>query len=77
MTIDRSFIESELASVRAQQQQAAAIIQQMLGAEKTLMGLLDQLDREIDEAKQADDHLQALAQANLSRKPKPSKGEPK
>lgn len=46
MTIDRSFLESELASVRAQQQQAAAIIQQMLGAEKTLTDLLAHLDAE-------------------------------
>lgn len=42
--INRTFIESELASVRAQQQQAAAVIQQMIGAEKALLALLDQFD---------------------------------
>jgi len=46
MQIDKAFIERELAAVRAQVQQAHAVLQQATGAEKALLAMLAILDTE-------------------------------
>ena len=45
MIIDRQVLESELRSVRDQQQQAAKVLEQTIGAEKAILAILQVLDR--------------------------------
>jgi hypothetical protein len=51
MNIDRALLERELETVLGQQQEAAHILQQTIGAEKAFRALLSLLDKEDDEAK--------------------------
>lgn len=51
MVIDRALLERELESVLEQQQEAARILQQTIGAEKAFRALLSLLDKEDEEAK--------------------------